>query len=362
MSDEAPNDRPHNPSPVWQPNRRQFLIGALGAAAAAFGYAAWRDSEREGELPHTLAFLEDEAAQRTSVFVAQAETYDADLIEKILEGLGELGVGREQVRGKNVLLKPNLVETNPAAPHINTHPAVILAAAEAFRRLDAGEVAVAEGQGHRRDSWLVLEESGLLDVLDEAKLAYTDLNHDDLFDLPNTSGLTGLDRLVLPKRLQWADLKVSLAKMKTHHWAGATLSMKNLFGILPGIYYGWPKNVLHQHGIENSIVDINQTSPFDLAIVDGIVGMEGDGPILGTPKQAGVLVMGTRLPSVDATCARIMNLHVPAIRYLLAASAGGLGPVRAQHIEQRGASLDQAQSDFAILDVDHLRRYKRPPS
>ncbi len=87
---------------------------------------------------------------------------------------------------------------------------------------------------------------------------------------------------------------ISLPKLKTHHWAVATLSLKNLFGTLPGICYGWPKNELHWRGIDNSIVDIALTRTPDLAIVDGIVGMEGDGPLNGTPKPMGVLVMGTR--------------------------------------------------------------------
>ena len=52
---------------------------------------------------------------------------------------------------------------------------------------------------------------------------------------------------------------ISLPKLKTHHWAGATLSLKNLFGTLPGICYGWPKNELHWRGIANSIVDIALT-------------------------------------------------------------------------------------------------------
>jgi uncharacterized protein (DUF362 family) len=348
-----PGPRPEPAPQERGPTRRRLLYGALlavGGAAAAKWSGLFGDGEGLGKLG-------DEGGARASVFVAQASSYEEDLTARILEGLKELGFGRARVRGKRVLLKPNLVETNPDAPHINTHPAVIVAAAEAFRRLDAADVFVAEGQGHRRDPWLVLEESGLLDALDRAKLAYTDLNHDDLIRRPNRLGLTGLKHLVLPRTLEAADLRVSLAKLKTHHWVGCTLSMKNLFGVLPGIHYGWPKNVLHQRGIEQSIVDINATAGFDLAIVDGVVGMEGDGPILGTPRPAGVLVMGESFPAVDATCARIMGLRVRAVRYLMEASHRGLGPIRQAHVEQRGASLRSVAGDFALLDAPHLRRY-----
>ena len=100
--------------------------------------------------------------------------------------------------------------------------------------------------------------------------------------------------LTFPGLFKEVDWIVSVAKMKTHHWAGATLSMKNLFGVMPGIYYGWPKNVLHQAGIENSILDINATLKPHFAIVDGIVGMEGDGPIMGDPKKVGCARDGTQ--------------------------------------------------------------------
>jgi hypothetical protein len=101
-----------------------------------------------------------------------------------------------------------------------------------------------------------------------------------------------IKKLYLPNSALRTDLLVSMAKMKTHHWVGATLSMKNLFGVVPGGIYGWPKNVLHWAGIEESIADLHAAFPRQFAIVDGIVGMEGNGPIQGSPKHAGVLVAG----------------------------------------------------------------------
>ena len=60
---------------------------------------------------------------------------------------------------------------------------------------------------------------------------------------------------------------------------------------MPGSYYGWPKNVLHWASINQTILDINFNFPPNLAIVDGIIGMEGDGPIMGNPIKSGTLVM-----------------------------------------------------------------------
>src|SRR3954470_23095065 len=234
-------------------NRRRFLTGAGAATAAG--------------LALNMARRADESSQRAEVFIARADSYSADLEPVIRQGLEELGLGRARVRGKCVLLKPNLVEPTRSAPQINTHPSVIRAAAEVFRRWQTREVLVAEGQGHCRDSLYVLDESGLGRALAESKLDFVDLNHDDVKSVPNRLGFTSLPELMLPVTLRRADLIVSMPKLKTHHWVGVTLSMKNLFGVMPGICYGWPKNVLHHAGIPESILDIAGTVRPHLAIV-----------------------------------------------------------------------------------------------
>jgi len=316
--------------------RRHFLAaGALGLAGTAG--ARW-------------LFDANEAGQRAAVWLGRAEHYQLELGELIARGLAELGIGAGQVQGKRVLLKPNLVEPHAGAGHINTHPLVVRGAIEAFLRLGARQVLVAEGQGHRRDSLLVLEESGLAEVLLEDDIPYLDLNHEPLVTLPNAGTGEPLTELSFPRVLREVDWVVSLAKLKTHHWAGATLSMKNLFGVMPGRVYGWPKNTLHWAGIDRSIYDIAATLRPQLAIVDGIVGMEGDGPILGTPKPAGVLAMGTNLPALDATCCRVMGIDPLALPYL-AASSGRLGPVRGRNIEQRGEAPERMRSDFRLIDT-----------
>ena len=183
---------------------------------------------------------------------------------------------------------------------------------------------MAEGPGHIHDTLLVLEESGLAEVLREDQIPFVDLNYESGFSHNKCRGFSRLKTLTFPATLKQVDWIVSLAKLKTHHWAGVTLSLKNLFGVMPGIYYGWPKNVLHLAGINQCILDIAATVKPHFAIVDGIVGMEGDGPIMGTPKEAGVLVMGRNLTAVDATCARIMGIDPFRVKYLAAAD-GRLG-------------------------------------
>lgn len=323
--------------------RRRFLVAAGGLATAGLGVRLYRQF--------------DEYAQRSDVFIAKAASYGDDLERTVRQGLAELGIDRAFAARKSVLLKPNLVEPSRDAPHINTHPALVRATAEVFRSLGAREVFVAEGQGHCRDSDWVLDESGLAEVLGHAKLEFVDLNHDDVFLKPNLMRFTRLGQLGLPSALKRADIVVSMPKLKTHHWAGVTLSMKNLFGMMPGVYYGWPKNVLHHAGIPESILDITATVRPHLAIVDGIVGMEGDGPIMGTAKNVGAIVIGTNLPAVDATAARLMAIDPWRVAYLRSAS-GRLGPISERHITQRGETIQAMAQRFAL--IEDLEQTLRP--
>lgn len=286
---------------------------------------------------------------RASVFIAEVESYRASLAPVIRDGLQALGVGPGEIKDKRVLLKPNLVEPRRDADHINAHPLLIRAVAENLLRLGARSVIVGEATAHRRDVYHVLDASGLGDVLYEDRIPFVDLNVVEARPYANQGRWTALEQLFFPRLFDDIDWIVSLAKLKTHHWAGATLSMKNLFGAVPGVYYGWPKNVFHQQGINASIVDIAKTLKPHFAIVDGIVGMEGDGPIMGQPKKVGALVMGRNLAAVDATAARIMQIDPIKMPYLRAAS-GDLGPIFAHNIEQRGASIRAVQTPFLLLD------------
>lgn len=279
------------------------------------------------------------------VAILEAKSYDRPLTDTILRGIEFFGLN---VRGKVVVLKPNLVEYDPNGV-INTHPTVIAAAIEAFRRLDAREVIVAESPGHRRDHEYLLTASGLYAVLKDTRTRYVDLDYDNVRPMKLRSQFTPLGQLYFPETILNADLLVSMPKLKTHHWAGVTLSLKNMFGIVPGALYGWPKNLLHQVGIGNSILDINSSLSMPrFTIIDGIIGMEGDGPIKGEPKRTGVLIFGKDHLAVDATAARIMRISPEKVGYL-AQGAQFLGNMEWDAIQQVGERLEAYQQDFRVI-------------
>ena len=258
------------------------------------------------------------------------------------------------LRGKTVLLKPNLVEYIPGT-EVNTDPRLVGAAASAFLALGAKSVLVGEGPGHQRDTFLVLAESGLEKELQSRRIRFVDLNRDEIRQVPLQTAFTGLDKLWLPRTVLASDVVVSMPKVKTHHWAGVTLSMKNLFGVVPGVAYGWPKNLLHWKGIDRSILDINAAVPAHFVIADGIIGMEGNGPLHGSPRSLGRIVLADDPVSADFVCTRLMGLNPLRVNYL-AQAAEFLGNGTPDRIVQLGEPLSAPQRPFALLpEFAHLR-------
>ena len=281
-----------------------------------------------------------------------AASYSADFADIISRGLRELNF---DMRGKRVLLKPNMVEYEPGTA-INTHPLVVAGAAIACRRAGAADVVVAEGPGHRRDIEYLISATGLADQLRDQKLRFVDLNEDDVRMVPLASEFTGLTQIARPAELLKADCVISMPKLKTHHWAGMTCSLKNLFGVVPGAVYGWPKNILHVNGIHESILDLAATIRPHLAIVDAVVAMEGDGPIMGRPRPVGFVAMGADPVAVDATCARVIGLDPAKMPYLRTAGEF-LGHTDEARIDQRGEAPARYASRFDLIpDLESLRR------
>src|SRR2546426_4937183 len=282
-------------------DRRDWLVASAAVTGSAF--------TTHFQQPK---YYRDLRPRRSGVAIVRADQYSDKLDELMLNGLRLFNMN---VRGRSVLLKPNIVEYIPGKP-VNTNTQLIGAAAEGFLRLGAGSVTVAEGPGHHRDTELLVYETGLADQLVHRKIQFVDLNRDELIKTKLRASYSGLGHLWLPRTVLASDFIVSMPKVKTHHWTGVTLSMKNMFGIVPGSRYGWPKNVLHWAGIHESILDICATVRPHFVIADGIVGMEGDGPLNGFPTDLRTVLLADDPVSADATIARLINVDPNRISHL----------------------------------------------
>src|SRR5436853_513981 len=286
-------------------NRRDWLT----ASAAVTGSALTMRLQRR-------KYSRDLRPKISRVAALHADQYSDKLDQLVFDGLRLFHL---DVRGKSVLLKPNIVEYIPGRP-VNTDSQLIGAAAEAFLRLDAASVMVGEGPGHHRDTDLLLHETGLGDQLLHRNIAFVDLNRDELIKTKLQANYSGLGHLWLPRTVLTSDFIVSMPKVKTHHWTGVTLSMKNMFGIVPGCRYGWPKNVLHWAGIHECVLDICATVRPDFVIADAIVGMEGDGPLSGSTKHLKMIVIADDPVAADSILARALGMEPSAVKHIQEAS------------------------------------------
>jgi uncharacterized protein (DUF362 family) len=325
-----------------QLDRRRALVSTAGLVTGGMATARL--------LPEEM-ILRDRRPARSRVAIISADQYSEGLADSLTRVLRMFAL---KLRGKSVLLKPNLVEYI-ASVEVNTNPILVSAAAEAFRSLGARSVVVAEGPGHQRDTYLVLAESGLEVQMRSQKLAFVDLNRDDLVKATTRANYTGLDHLWLPRTVLEADFVVSMPKIKTHHWAGVTLSMKNMFGIVPGTKYGWPKNILHWKGIHRSILDICATAPISFVIADGVIAMEGNGPLNGTHRHLGKIVLADDPVAADFVCAQLMGLN-PNLVWHLDRASHFLGNGSPGRIDQVAERLPQQVVPFHVLpEFAHLR-------
>jgi uncharacterized protein (DUF362 family) len=108
---------------------------------------------------------------------------------------------------------------------------------------------------------------------------------------------------------------------------------ENMFGIVPGSRYGWPKNVLHWAGIHESILDICATVRPHFVIADGIIAMEGDGPLNGTPKALHTILFADDPAAADAELTRLLGLNTDRVQYIQEAG-GFIGNIRPSAISK----------------------------
>lgn len=325
--------------------RRTFLKTAAATAAALTTGCDSSDTRREATkaIPVTDEQRRLKRKGRSTVALVPCKSYDEDILKLLLEFEDRVQI--PDMKGKRVVLKPNMVEyRNPETP-VMTNPAILKAAIQLCQHRGAGEIIIAEGPGHMRDTEYLLDVSGFGRVAKEMNVPFIDLNLDDIVKVKNITAFNKLVDFYLPKTIVGADVIISLPKLKTHHWVGVTCSMKNFFGVVPGRKYGWPKNILHKKGIANSIIDLQHMVKPAFAIVDAVVAMEGDGPINGTAIDTKFIAMSDDLAALDATCVRITSIDPAELPYIVLAGdvVGNIDPAQ---IDIVGASIDSLKKKF----------------
>ncbi len=272
---------------------------------------------------------------------------------RAVEVSNEWPAGR--VAGRTVVIKTNLVSGRPTWYAANTDPRVARALVDLALYFDADKVVIVEtGPGGARFS-----DSGydFFNSYDE-RVALVDLADwpVGIFPVP---GAMAYRWLYMPKPLMEPEVVfISASKLKTHGDTVATLAMKNLFGLPAEPFYRDPVSyptgrfAMHNRSISQTIVDLNLVRPIDYAVVDGIWGMEGFGPLYGQPVKMDVVVAGANALAVDKTCLEVMRIPQTWVQHLRYASALGLGPNDMNSIDVVGDALPSREFARALIPIN----------
>lgn len=283
----------------------------------------------------------------TKVSIVECTDY-TDAKNAIKEALDLIG-GLEKIisPGNRVLLKPNVLSARPPEDAVTTHPAVVKAMCELV--MGAGGIpVVGDGSGiTRADSTATqraLKASGIEDVT--AELGVELINFEILgFTEVDVPGAKQFARLHISKAVLDADVIISLPKLKTHELTLYTGAVKNLFGTIPR------KERKQAHYLEDrdlfgeAVVDIFSVVKPHLAVMDGITGMEGDGPASGTPIDVGVIMASYDCVALDIVASELIGFEPLQISTNKAALARGMSTDRPEIV---GKPLKDVKVKFKL--------------
>jgi uncharacterized protein (DUF362 family) len=218
--------------------------------------------------------------------------------------------------GAHVVLKPNLCTPSPEILEMANVSDVVLSAVCAVLATRTHDVTICESDGVRYTAEEAFEMSRTYAVAKRFGFQAKSLSRDTLVetDHPHLRGWP------LPKLLLDCDCFITLAKIKTHATTAYTGALKNQWGCVPQ----HNRLILHKH-LHTLIGDVNRILKPRLGLTDGLVGMEGRGPINGRPVRLGVIAGSTDLVALDAACMRFVGLDPATAEHLVHAAQIGLG-------------------------------------
>ena len=236
-----------------------------------------------------------------------------------------------------VLIKVNFITTKTWDTGATTDPIVVEAIIKKLEDLPV-KVYVVESDATITSADKAFEVTGMKDMCRRNGVEWLNLRYvKDKVTLAVPNGEV-LKSITVP-RLVTESAVISAAKLKTHLDTGVTLGMKNMFGLLPNKF----KGKYHMKGISKVIVDINTVLRSALTVIDGFVGMEGNGPVDGTPVQMNLIIAGTDPVATDATACRVMGFNPYEITHIRKAYEKGLGKSEAQIL---GEKLETVKRTF----------------
>lgn len=249
--------------------------------------------------------------------------------------------------GDIVLIKPNLVWDIPWETGGITNPYVIKAVAELSLAAGAAKIVIADGAGVGSNASSAWENQGYHDIVDLKQCEFFDFAEGE-FQMVTNPGAFVFKKIRLPKLYLEANVVINLPVMKTHDALRLTLGIKNMKGLI----HISDKKRFHKWGLAQSVVDLNKIVLPELTILDGTIGMEGNGPVAGDPVGLGLILASTDTVACDRVAAEIMGFTEDEIGYIKMAGEQGLGCFDLSKIRVIGENLADVKSPFKRLDFN----------
>ena len=284
------------------------------------------------------------------VAVVRCKTYDVEAVKPALEEAVNAVNGLDFVMpGMKIIIKPNLVSFKKPDAAATTHPALLEALVEMLLARGA-DVTIGDSPGGPHSLPLlnrVYTATGM-DRVDKLGAKLNRNMNEKTVDFPEGKVLKNF---TYTEYLDEADAIIDFCKLKSHGMLGMSAAVKNLFGTIPGL----KKPEVHykfQNDAEfaDMLVDLNEYFKPRLAICDAVVGMEGNGPTAGTPRQIGAIIASKSTYYADVVGAELIGMNIDGLPTLQAAYERGFAPASSKNLRVYG--------DIRALTVDD---FKAPP-
>ncbi|MEM2936656.1 MAG: DUF362 domain-containing protein [Candidatus Bathyarchaeia archaeon] len=251
-------------------------------------------------------------------------------------GLKDLAKGLEN----SAAIKVNFISTKTYDTGVTTDPLVVEALINKAREVFT-EVFVVESDSNMTNADEACRVTGVQKVCNEAGVRFINLTREKDKVKLKVPDAEALHEITVP-RLITDCVRISAAKLKTHSEVGATLGMKNMFGLLPEKF----KFRYHLKNISKVVVDINKVLSPHFTVIDGFYALEGPGPTSGTPVKMDLVIAGKDPVAVDATACRVMEIDPMEIYHIKRAHENGLGEIDEEKIEIIGSRIEEVKRRF----------------
>ncbi len=274
----------------------------------------------------------------SDVSIVKCADYDRervqDAVRKAVDLLG--GMGAFVKPGDRVLIKPNLLKAALPADAVVTHPKVLRAIIRLVREAGAKAlVGDCPGFGELRR---VCEKSGVMDVIEEEGAALAEMS-----EAVQVKSSGQFHRFEIARAVLEADAIINVPKFKTHGMMTLTGAVKNLFGCIPGRRkVQWHLNTgVSRDAFAKMLVELCALIKPRLTVMDAIVGMEGNGPGNGDPRELGLVLAGGDPVAIDVVCGTLVRADAAILPVTRAAVGTGFGETSLDRIRIYGEPLGE---------------------